>query len=246
MKKLALLLSFLLGLSAGLMGETLILLRTQCSSVETSLRTDFVLLLTPKKDISDAEAKVAIEKILALPDVSGARYVSKDDELARLRNEDPSLVDSIAWLGQNPLRSAFEVSLDPRGFGRLSDAIESLSAIENWADVRYKRGQVKAILQAQFYGYWIDLVLGFVAAFVIIMTLCVVWISPHHLGRRLHSFAPALVSAAGAICGAMMALATAAPLRLIAPWWSWPSLASQSGLILILAAAGWSLCAEPA
>ncbi len=244
MKKLSFLLAFLLGLAAGLGGEALILLRGQCGQIERSLRADFVVLLVPSKNIDAGGEKNLENKLAALPDVEGVRYVSKDEALSRLEQSDPQLVDSLAWLGENPLPSAFEVRLAPRGFGRLADWISSASAITEWSDIRYKSGEVKTILQAQFYGYWIDMIFGFGAAFVIVMALCVLWISPHHLEKRLHSGIPAFLAAAGGLCGAVLALATASPLRLIAPWWSWPSVASQTGLLLTLAVAGWSLCAE--
>jgi len=244
MKKLSFLLAFLLGLAGGLGGEALILLRGQCGQIETSLRSDFVILLVPPQDI-DADAQKALEdKIQALPDVEDVRYVSKKEALDRLQRKDPQLVDSIAWLGENPLPSAFEVRLSPQGFGRITDWISSASSISDWSDIRYKSGEVKAILQTQFYGYWIDMVFGFGAAFVVLMAFCVLWISPHHLEKRLHTVAPALVAAGGCVCGAILTLVTASPLRLIAPWWSWPSWASQAGLVLVLALAGWSLCAE--
>ena len=244
MKKLSFLLAFLLGLAGGLGGESLLLLRAQCRQIENSLRADFVVLLVPAQDVPAASQKQVEDKITALPDVESVRYVSKEEALDRLRRKDPQLVDSVAWLGENPLPSSFEVRLAPQGFGRISDWISSASSISDWSDVRYKSGEVKAILQAQFYGYWIDMIFGFSAAFVVLMAFCVLWISPHHLEKRLHTVAPAFLAAAGCVCGAALALTTASPLRLIASWWSWPSWISQMGLILILALAGWSLCAE--
>ena len=144
-------LSILVGLIAGLGGETLLFLQRQCRLVEESMREDFRVLLFLKDDLDEGRQKVLEERLRALPDVDDVRAVSRQEQLAALKREDPELVESVALLGDNPLTPAFEVSLGEAGVSRVAQWLSQAQPLADWADARYKPAQVQAILQAQFY-----------------------------------------------------------------------------------------------
>lgn len=239
MKRSKLLLAFLLGLIAGLGGETLLFLQSQTARVAYSLRDDFRVLLFLKGDLDDGRQKVLEEKLRALPDVEDARYVSRREALAALRREDPELVDSIALLGDSPLNPAYEVRLAGSAIGRLPQWLAEAGAVWDWADARYKGAQARAMLQAEFYGHVIDLALSAIVCLTALLALTALWSGR---GQGLPPLEALLAGAGGAAAGAALTALMVLPMRVLTPWWSWPSGARQAALLAASGIAGWVLC----
>ena len=158
------------------------------------------------------------ERLRALPDVDDVRAVSRQEQLASLKREDPELVESVALLGDNPLTSAFEVSLGEVGVSRVAQWLSQAQPLADWADAR-KPAQVQAILQAQFYARLLDLAPGLVCLGAALM-LAGVWSS----GRAgLRTARRATLESLGGRGGAapppgpycLMVL----PMRAVSPWW---------------------------
>jgi len=226
-------LALALAVMAGLAGETLLLVRAQVGRFEHLLRDDFKVLLFLKGDVAESQEKVIEDKLLGLPDVLEARFVSREAALAALRQEDPELVDSVTWVGENPLRPAFEVRPAPGGLGRFAEWLSAVRGVTEWADLRYRSGQVRAILQAQLYGHFLDLVLSALLCVAATALAAALWWPPP-FAPRTAAWA-ALTAAAGAAFGMALALAAAWPARQYLPWWAAPGAAHQ--LLIWVAAA---------
>lgn len=246
MKRTRLLLAFLLGLAAGVGGGALLVMERQCGKIESLLREDFRVLLFLKAEPDQTGQEVLEEKLMALPDVEEARYVSRQEALSRLRREDPELVESVTLLGENPLDPAYEVKLGAGAFGSFPQWAAQAHSVADWADLRFKPAQIQAILQAQFYGRFMNLASSAAVCLAALMALAGLW----GFARRTRS-APAwslrpptslLVSAAGGACGAGLSLLMALPMRFFPPGWAWPSGARVVLLVLAAAVAGWALC----
>ncbi len=246
--------TLLLGMAAGVGGESLLFLERQCESVERSLRDDFRVVLFLRKEPEEGKRKIIEERLRALPEVEDVRGVSKAEALANLRRADPELAESIVLVGENPLQSAFEVKLADSGLGRVEDWINSAQSLAEWSDVRYKPAQVEMILQAQFYGRFLSLALSAVVCLAAAMALSWLW----SLGKRgghgwpwrrkelTEGSAHAALAAAGAVLGGALVFLLVLPMRQLSPWWSWPPPASQAALLLCVAVAGWVLCENEA
>lgn len=249
-KNLRLLLPFFLGLAAGLGGETLLILERQCWSAERALREDFRVLLFMGAEPEESRRKILEEKLLALPEVEGARYVSRAEALDALRREDPELVESATLLGEIPLNPAFEVRLAAGALGRISQWLSSAAGLSDWADIRYKSDQVSAIVSARFYGYLLSLVVGSNACAAALLALAFMWplawpASPHHRFQWSAAARPlraAALAAGGALAGSLLVCALAWPMRVFSPWWAWPSASWQAVLLLGAGAAGGVFC----
>ena len=243
MKKSRLGIACLLGLIVGLGGETLLFLGSQCAKVEAALKDDFRILLFLKSDVDAGRRKVLDEKLLALPDVEGVRYISRNDALAELRRKDPGLVES-ALIGDNPLSPAYEVRLSGEGFGRVPALIVAAQTVEAWTDIRYKAAQVRTILQAQFYRHLITLVLSCMLCLTAALALASLWQERSAWWQfKFSGFSLAPVLAAvSAAAGAGLTVLIALPMKLLTSWWAWPSGASQAVLVAGAGVAGWVLC----
>jgi len=234
--------AFLVGLLAGLAGETLLFLEGQCARVESALRDDFRVVCFLKADPEPGREKVLEEQLRAIEGVEDVRYVSRQEALAELRRREPELVESALLLSDNPLLPAFEVKLDELGLARLPQWLEDARGVADWADLRYKSAQVQAALQAQFYRHAIDVSLSAAVCAAALLLLVGVWWPGGKAGHKDRAGATALVSAAGACAGAATTALVALPLRLLTPWWSWPPASKQALLVFGAGAVGWVLC----
>lgn len=220
----------------------------QCWNIERALRDDFRMLLFLRDELAESKQKVLEDKLLALPDVEEARYVSRREALADLRREDPELVQSVSLLGENPLSPAYEVRFAPGGFGNVPRWLALAAPLADWAEVRYKGGQIRAILQAQFLGHFLNLAWSAVICLTALMGLTGLWSVVRKpkgwAWRWAHSPAALAAGAAGAAGGAGLAALTALPMKILNPWWAWPSAGRQGVILMGAAVAGWLLCAH--
>lgn len=228
-----------LAAAAGLAGETLLLLERHCSRLEASLSEDFRVVLFTSASLEDARARVLEEKLRAAPDVLDVRFVSADDALAELKRDDPELAESTALLSDNPLPAAFEVRPAPRALTRLGEWIDGVRRLAEWSDLRWKPGQVQAILRLRFYSYLLRVALSSLLCLIAALALGSLSLAANGAaskGARL-----ALWAAAAGAGGAAFALAMSWPLHRDELLWAWPQPLSQLALVGACATLGWSL-----
>ncbi|MBI4249810.1 MAG: hypothetical protein HY611_09940 [Elusimicrobia bacterium] len=239
---------FAFGFLFGIGGIGLLFIKAQCRQIGRVMAGDFRLLAflrDPADQPSGAlRLKVVEEKLRALPGTSELRFVSKEQALADLENQDPSLKRSVALLGGNPLPDSFEASLAPGQMGRLSEWVQEASAIEGISDVHYKPTEAKAILRLQFYEHFAGLVLGLawlVLAALSLGTAAVEWFS----GKRppgsslKQSFELTAGGFLGSALGIGLGFLIAYPLREIQALWSWPDWKAQFCAAVMGAMGGW-------
>lgn len=229
-----------LAAAAGLAGETLLLAERHCVRLEAALRDDFRVVLFTRATLSEARAKVLEEKLLSVPEVAAVRFVSADEALAALKRDDPELAESTAIVGDNPLPSAFEVQPAPEALTRLGAWIDSVRDLSDWSDLRYKSGQLQAILRLRFYAHLLRMTLSTIVCLVAFMALGVLCLSTAATAAKGRGRA-AVWAAAGGFAGAGLAVAIAWPVHREALLWSWPGPFAQLTLLAVCATLGWSL-----
>lgn len=219
------LLTLLVAVMAGMAGESLILVRAQVGRFERLLRDDFQVIMFLRDEPTPGQEKILQEKLQALPEVQAALFIPRDEALATLRREDPELVDSITWIGENPLHSAFAVRPTPAGLKSFPQWLAAARGAADWADLRYRPGQARAILQAQLYGHFLSLLLSALLCSVALILTLALW----RMSRPgLWAAVPAIAwSAVGAAAGMALALAAAWPARQYLPWWELPLVSRQ-------------------
>ena len=227
-------LAFAFALAAAVAGESLLLLRAQIAGFDRLSREDFRVACFLKAELPESRRQVLEEKLLGLPDVESARFIPRDEALAALRREDPELADSVALMGENPLPSAFEVRPSPDALGHFEPWLEAVRGAADWSDVRYRPAQVRAILQAAVYGHFLGLVLSFLLCVAAAVLVVAIWRAPASCSARAAARS-ALLPAAGAAAGLLLALAAAWPARPYLSWWRLPRAVDQ--IILWAAAA---------
>lgn len=228
-----------LAAAAGLAGETLLLVERHCSRMEASLSEDFRIVVFTSASLEAPRAKVLEEKLRSAPDVLDVRFIPADEALAALKRDDPELADATALVGDNPLPSAFEVRPSPRALTRLGEWIDGVRRLADWSDLRWKPGQVQAILRLRFYSYLLRVALSTLLCLIAALALGTLSLAANGAaskGKRL-----ALWAAAGGAAGAAFALAMSWPLHRDELLWALPQPLSQLALIGACATLGWSL-----
>ena len=231
---------FALAAAAGLAGETLLLAESHCSRLESAMRDDFRVVVFARGPLDEPRAKVLEEKLRAAPEVADVTFVSADEALAALKRDDPELAESTALIGDNPLPAAFEIRPAPEALTRLGAWIDAVSRLSELSDLRYKPGQVQAILRLRFYAYLLRVTLSTLLCLIAALALGLVRLS---VGGRAakDSEKMALWAAAGGAAGAAFALAMSWPLHRDELLWAWPQPAAQLALLAACATLGWSL-----
>lgn len=235
-----LVLVFAFGLVGGLAGEALLLLRQHAVGVERALAGDFRVVAFLKTELSGSRLKVLEEELRALPHVQEARYVPPDETLAALREQEPDLVESVTWLGENPLPGAFEVRLDPETLSRFPEWLAAAQPLLETLDLRYKAGQVRSIMQLQFYDHFLTLILSAVLCLAAVAVVAAVsWTRPPL--RPARHVPAALAAAAGAAAGMGAACLLVLPMKAHFAWWSVPAAGAQLALLGGAALLGWAM-----
>lgn len=199
------------------------------------MRDDFRVVLFMGASLDEPRVKVLEEKLRAAPEVADVRYIPADEALAALKRDDPELAESLALVGDNPLPAAFEVRPAPEALTHLGAWIDDAQRLAAWSDLRYKPGQVQAILRLRFYAHLLRMTLSTLACLFAAAALGALTSA-----ARLRP-APALWAAGAGAAGAMLALAIAWPLRRDGMLWALPELSAQLALLAACATLGWSL-----
>ncbi len=235
-----------LATAAGLAGESLLLAERHCSHLESSLRDDFRVVLFTRAALEEARAKVLEEKIRAAPEVAEVRYITADEALSTLKRDDPELAESVALVGDNPLPAAFEVRPTPESLTHLAAWINGAQRLADWSDLRYKPGQVQAILRLRFYAHCLRMTLNTLVCLIAGLALGMLTGSFSAEKDKGSASSPTSVkfmlwAVAGGAVGAALALAITWPLHRDELLWAWPQPLAQLLLLAACATLGWSL-----
>lgn len=235
------------GLLGGLFAESLLVMVAQASRLEGALREDFRVVAALESGVDAERRGVAEERLLALPGTESAAYVSAEEAIERLSSRDPSLPQSVAVVGENPIPGFFEVKIVGDHVAQVADWVKAAEAVPELSEISYSAPAARAIVQLQFYARWLALVLSAAASLVAFGAAGALWRSWR--SGRLASSARRAASdaAAGASGWAVGALAAALLARPAAAWApAGPSSAAQAaGLLLAaLAAFSWRLSEE--
>jgi septal ring factor EnvC (AmiA/AmiB activator) len=242
-----------LGLVFGLMGEGLLFLRAHCARAEFLLLEDFRVLAFLSPGVSEGHRKLIEEEFLALPATESLRYVSPEESLAEMEADDPTLSQSVAVLGDNPLPGALEVQLVPERLPGLKGWLKDAERIDGIAEVVYKQRQFEAIVQTQFYLRFMALVLSLAACvwgFSVAWALARAGLRPGALAQGLwpwdEMLRRAAAGGAGTAAGAAVAFLAAWPANAGALLHAWPPVWAQVALVLFGAVAAGVLGVSPA
>ncbi|MFA5139066.1 MAG: permease-like cell division protein FtsX [Elusimicrobiota bacterium] len=227
-----------LGFVLGLMTEGLLFLRGHCARAEFLLLEDFRVLAFVSPGVSTSRRKLMEEELLALPATESLRYVSPEESLAEMESDDPTLSQSVAVLGDNPLPGALEVQLIPERLPGLKGWLKDAERIDGIAEVVYKQRQFEAIVQLQFYRRFMALVLSLAACvwgFAVAWLLARAGLRPGALVQGLWPWGDMLRRAAaggaGTAAGAAAALLAALPANSGALLHAWPAAWLQAALV---------------
>ncbi len=141
-----------------------------------------VEIVADLRDVPGADAVLVVQAralaadVAALPEVSGVRYVSKEEALASFRERlrERGQVDLTGYLDRNPLPASLEVTLvDPRDYQPVVDLLSSRrEVVEDVVEVQQLIERLTSVTDVLRTGGIVVLVLvGFVVLFIIVNTI---------------------------------------------------------------------------
>ncbi|MFA6092160.1 MAG: permease-like cell division protein FtsX [Elusimicrobiota bacterium] len=154
---------FLLGLTLGVLGRTLLWTRGQAADAAAQLREDFRVLVYLRDGVDSARRSVVSEKLRILPGVLSLRSIPPSEGLKAYAQEDPDLLRAAAFLGENPLPDAAELELSESGMNSFADILHAVSAIPETGDILYKPLQLEALMRLRLCERLTTLALSFCA-----------------------------------------------------------------------------------
>lgn len=236
---------FLLGLTFGVFGETLLWLRAQAVFAQARLKEDFRVVVYMREDADAVRRTVAAEKLRALAGVQSMRWVSSDEGLKLYAREDPDLLRAAAFLGENPLPDAAELELSEEGLRGVPELVRRACEIPETGDILYKPLELESLLRVRFYERLTSLALAFAAGlwlFVLAFRLASVVFAG---ARPAWDWEAAFNAGAGCVFGALAVALALWPAQRNAAAVAWPGGAAQCAGLLLCAAVGGALARGP-
>ena len=159
-------------MSAGLLvlGAYLLIVGNMRDVLEEFGRDLRIVAFAPQGDAPDAEAAAELAReLVALPGVSGVRFVSPGEGLERLRAQLGGDAAILEGLERNPLPASFELALDasmrsPAALGALAERVRTFAGI---AEVHYGEDWVTSYARVVRVAEWLGLGLGIFLAIVL-------------------------------------------------------------------------------
>jgi cell division transport system permease protein len=128
-----------------------------------------------RDDVTAAQVSALQAKVLALPEVAEATYVSKEDALARFREtlKAQGEEDLTRFLDTNPLRPSLEVKLvNARDFGQVVDVLRQEPTVESVKDIEKLVDRVLTVTGIlRTAGGVVLVVIGIIVLFIIVNTI---------------------------------------------------------------------------
>ena len=233
---------FALAAAAGLAGQTLLFVESHCSRLAAALRDDFrvVLFLAAPARSEGGRLKILEEKIRSQPEVIEVRFISADEAYAALKRDDPELAESVALVGDNPLPAAFEVRPSAEALTHLGAWLDGARRLADWSDIRYKSGQLQSLLRLRFYAYLLRVTLSALLCLISGLGLALLYTAAR-APAAAQTRSLAAWAGLGGVCGMVLAVLIAWPLRRDELLWAWPTLPAQAALLTLCVSLGWSL-----
>ncbi|TBR25038.1 hypothetical protein EPO15_02920 [bacterium] len=235
------------GALAGLLGEALLLLAVQARTLEAGLRSDFRIVAALEPGLDAERRGVVEERLLALPGTEAMDYVSPEAAVERLSAVDPAFSQSVALIGENPVPGSFEATLAPEAVAQAAEWVKSAQTLPEVAEASYSAPAARAIVELQFYGRWLALLLSLAAAGAASSAAGALWrawragLAPGALGR---SAAVGGLCAAGFVLGAAVAAFSGRPSAGWAPGWPPAALQAAAAAAAWLVGFAWSLSTD--
>ncbi|MBI5596467.1 MAG: hypothetical protein HY928_10305 [Elusimicrobia bacterium] len=123
------------GLLGGLFTESLLVMLAQARRLEAALSEDFRVVAALESAVDSESRGVAEERLLALAGTESAAYVSAEEAVERLSSRDPSLSQSVAVVGENPIPGFFEVKLAGEHVAQVADWVKAAEAVPELSEI---------------------------------------------------------------------------------------------------------------
>jgi len=128
-----------------------------------------------RDDAPSAEVDALRRRLLAEPTVSSVDYVSKEEALARFREQlaAQGQEDLTQYLDTNPLRASLEVKLaDPRAAGSIVDELRAAPIVESVTDIQNLVDRVLTVTSIlRTAGAVVLVVVGLIVLFIVVNTI---------------------------------------------------------------------------
>ncbi len=149
----------------------LVSVNVQAALTEVGERVEIVVYL--RRGTPLEAATLAMEDILAFPEVADVAYVSEEEALRKAREELREFQDVFDDLTQNPLPASLEVRMAPafRDAARVASVAERLAGFRFAEDVRYGRDWIAKLDRLRSIAAAVSILISaaFIAASVIII-----------------------------------------------------------------------------
>lgn len=202
----------------GLYFETVLFLYFQIKSIKNVLVNDFVVIAALDSKSNPNKVK---DEILKINGIENINYISSNDMLRKLENEDKDLYLSIKSMSINPIPDIMEIKLNESVLGNIDDMVAKISNIKDIIDIRYKPDEIVAIMHIIFYIKFLSLI---ISATLVVVGI-IVFSSIGYFG--LNSFVMAIKESFkwflngcfGVICAIIFVYTIIYPIKYISPLW---------------------------
>ncbi len=231
---------FLTVFAVSLLAEVLLFLFFQVNKINSLLNKDFrVVFISARSKRNIQELK---EEIKSLPGVRDVEFISADKRLDELKAKDAEFSKSVMILGKNLLPDTFEVKLSENVFGGFENWLKKAEKVKGISEIKYKAGEVSAILHLVFYRNFIYICFAlFIAAIVlmVIMALTYKFEMAFLIGRLKLDINWFLSGAFGSLTAVLACYTIVYPIKYLSPIWHWPNFLWHLVVVLSGGFIGW-------
>lgn len=229
---------FLLSLAFAVLFECLIFMHSQVKKIESLLKSDFRIILVK----SSAEKKEAVlEKVSALKGVKSAVFVSSQETMEKIKQDDRELYYSLSAVGRNPVPDIIEVELEDAALGDLENFTGEALKINGVEDVKYKILESYAIIHFSFYSNFLSVIISL----TLLVSILILFTGMAHAG--FSNFFTSLKSSMkwfsagllGAACAIFFVYLVIYPVKYLSPVWAWPAYWWHAVVAAICGLFGW-------
>ncbi len=213
---------FLVSLVFALLFECLVFIRSQVQKIESVLRDDFRIVLVKLPEVSKESV---MEKVAALQGVSNVVFVSSQETLEKIKQEDKELYYSLSAVGRNPIPDIIEVQLQDTALGDLENFATEALKIRGIDDVKYKILESYAIIHFSFYSKFLSVIISL----ALLIAIIIFFTGIAHAGfsnfftSLRNSFKWFSAGLLGAGCAVSFVYMVIYPVKYLSPVWVWPS-----------------------
>lgn len=210
---------FLISFLFSIYTSSILFIYFQSKIINKFLLEDFRIVAA----ISNKKIEETVSKISQIKGIKAVNFVSSQELLKRLEEEDRELYLAVKSFSTNPVPDVAEIEVDDMYFGAVDNIVDNLSRIDGITDIRYRPDELVAIMHSEFYIRFLMFVLTmsfFVIFLMIIFSLI-------HAGLNGFIFSVAesfkwfLNGILGGVSGIFFIYVIVLPLKKITPFWKW-------------------------